>query len=248
MYKKTKSVLIALGLMMGTMSSSNAAMIELITNGGFETGDFTGWTTTDLATSSGQWHIDNGLVTPESGSATVGPASGNFYAVTDQSGPGTHALTQAFVVPEFTNSLLISFDMFMNNQASSVIVDPIGLDHTGVANQHARVDILTSTASLFSIDLADVVQNLVAPGADAGANPNRYTSYSFDIAGGFSAGTEYVLRFAETDNQLFFNQGVDNVSVIAKTNTTSVPGPASLGLFFMAFACMFSLKKIKAAR
>ena len=49
-----------------------------------------------------------------------------------------------------------------------------------------------------------------------------------DVAGGLvgGGGGTFVLRFAEVDNQLFFNQGVDNVSIEV------VPAPASamLGL------------------
>ena len=243
MIKKLRFV-VTLGLALFA-GSANAALIELITNGGFETGDFTGWTVTDQSGGIGSWFIDNADgTTPFSGSATVGPAGGSFYAVTDQSGPGTHVLEQSFTVPVGSTSLMLSFDMFMNDWNSvDPIVNPAGLDYTSYPNQHARVDIMTALASAFSISAADVVANLVAPGGDAGTDPNPYTSYLFDITGFVTAGSTSKLRFAEVDNQFFFNQGVDNVSLVA-----DVPEPATLALFGLGLAGLgFARKKRKSA-
>ncbi|MFN2513919.1 MAG: hypothetical protein ABR568_21190 [Pyrinomonadaceae bacterium] len=65
-------------------------------NGGFETGNFTGWTTPVIPGSSGSFLVRSGTALPLSGLTTVGPMSGTFYAVNDQTGPGTHALLQTF--------------------------------------------------------------------------------------------------------------------------------------------------------
>ena len=85
---------------MFAVSSGQAA--ELLVNGDFETGTFAGWTVTDLAGGTGTWFIDTpGTTTPSSGIATSaagGAPHGSFYAVTDQTGPGTHVLTQSFTV------------------------------------------------------------------------------------------------------------------------------------------------------
>ncbi|HXG25088.1 MAG TPA: PEP-CTERM sorting domain-containing protein [Chthonomonadales bacterium] len=58
-------------------------------------------------------------------------------------------------------------------------------------------------------------------------NPNPYTSYLFDITGLVGGGGTFKLRFAEVDNQFFFNQGVDNVSIFVHG---VVPEPGSLAL------------------
>lgn len=226
---------------------AGAAPIQLITNGGFETGTFAGWTVTDLAGGSGSWFIDdaNGT-TPLSGQSTMGPASGNFYAVTDQSGQGTHVLEQFFIVPVGATSVVLSFDMFMNDWDSGPIVNPVGLnDDTAGANQHARVDIMTALAEAFSTAALDIVASPVAPGVDAGADPNAYTPYLFDITALVTPGTTYKLRFGEVDNQSFFNQGVDNVSILA--DTAQVPEPASLALFGLGLAGLAAARRRKTA-
>ncbi len=228
---KRSQIALVFGLAL-TSGLANAAPIQLITNGDFETGTFFGWTVSDLAGGSGSWFIDdiNGT-TPVSGLSTVGPAAGSFYAVTDQTGPGTHVLEQSFTVPVGATSVLLSFDMFRNDWDSGPFVDPAGLTHLAGPNQHARVDIMTALASTFSTAVVDIVANLVTPGVDAGSDPNAYTPYLFDITGQVTGGTTYKLRFGEVDNQLFFNQGVDNVSILAQ-----IPEPASLALLGIGLA------------
>ncbi|MGI8957394.1 MAG: VPDSG-CTERM sorting domain-containing protein [Chthoniobacterales bacterium] len=187
---------------------------ELITNGGFETGDFTGWSLFDQAGGDGSFFVDNTTSTPISGSPTVGPAGGSFYAVSDQGGPGAHVLLQSFTINPGSTAIL-SFSMFVNDQSGvGPIVNPAGLDYTADPNQHARVDILAAGADPFSTNPADVLANFYL-NVDPFNNPNPYTDYSFDLTGLVGAGGTFLLRFAEVDNQFFLNQGVDNVSINA---------------------------------
>ena len=74
-------------------------------------------------------------------------------------------------------------------------------------------------------------QNFYA-GADAGSNPNPWTHYSFDVSSLVAAGGTYQVRFAMTDNQYFFNMGVDNVSVMAS------PEPGTLLLLAPALGAL----------
>ena len=210
---------------------AQAVSVELITNGGFETGTLAGWTVDDLAGGSGSFFIESASTTPLSGNFTAGPSSGVFYAVSDQSGPGTHALTQTFLVPGGATSVVLSFAMFVNDSDSGPIVDPIGLDHTGAANQHARVDLLLPGAPAFDTG-AFVLANLYT-GVD-GPPVTPYSPYVFDITPYVGGGGVFALRFAEVDNQLFLNQGVDDVSVIAEV----VPVPAALWLFGSALGLL----------
>ena len=213
-----------------TVSAIQVQAADLLTNGGFETGDFTGWTANTKTGSNGDLSVQSLMTGPHSGLSNAGPSAGQFFALSDQTNPGTYALTQAFTVASGTTSVIFKFDLFANNYANSTIVDPIGLDHTGPANQHVRVDLLTGTADAFDTG-AGVLGNFYL-GADAGSNPNPWTSYSFDLTSLAGAGGTYQIRFAEVDNQNFFNMGVDNVSI----NVAAVPEPGTYALMLAGLA------------
>jgi hypothetical protein len=214
---------------LATVASGN----NLFVNGGFETGDFTGWTASVEGGSQGSLFVQSGTGTPISGNSTVGPSSGNFYALTDQGGGGAYALTQSFTVGAGFNGVL-SFDLFANDYAGTTIVGP--LTHTGGAVEFATVDLLTGGADPFSTAPADVLQNFYS-GSDAGANPNPFTTYTFDISNILSAGGTFQIRFGEADNQFFFNMGIDNVSL------TATPEPATLFLFAPALVGLIGLRR-----
>jgi hypothetical protein len=223
--------------------AGTASATLLLTNGDFETGTPAGWTVTDLAGGSGSFFVSSDLTTPLSGFPTVGPAGGLFYAVSDQTGPGTHALSQSFTVAA-GSKVILAFDMFVNDWSDvGPIVDPCGLNHTCVPNQHARVDILAAGAGAFDTG-AGVLANFYL-GVDAGTDPNPYTHYSFDISSLVGVGGTFVLRFAEVDNQLFLNQGVDNVSIEA---TAPVPEPATAGLLGAGLLGLAAARRRRHAR
>lgn len=210
---------------------------ELITNGGFETGSLTGWFTANQTGGSGSFFVATGTLTPVSGNLTVGPANGNYYAVSDQSGPGSHVLYQPLTVPVGTLSATLSFDMFVNNydQGGVPFFNAAGLDYTVRPNQQARVDLLGGNASPFDTS-AGVIRNFYR-GAGTSADPGQYSHYSFDITSDLVPGESYLLRFAEVDNQSYLNQGVDNVSITA----TLAPEPASLTLLALGGLALLDL-------
>jgi PEP-CTERM motif-containing protein len=200
---------------------------ELITNGGFETGSFAAWTDSNIAGGSGNWFLSTpGAIAPFSGIPTApNGLGGAFYAVSDQTGPGTHSLTQPFTVPLGSISENLSFQMFVNDYDGGPFFGP--LDHTGLPVEFGTVDILAAGASPFSTAPADIVKNVYL-GADLplGSNPHPYSSYAVDLTPFLTPGATYQVRFAESDNSGFFNMGFDNVSI-----TSTVPEPAGLVLF-----------------
>lgn len=228
-----------------------AAASELITNGGFETGDFTGFTVSTQSGSAGSFSVDNDTMPPLSSglntAGTVGPASGSFYALTDQTEPGAYALTQSFTVLG-PSTATFSFDLFANNYNDEglPIVNPAGLDYTADPNQHARVDLLRAGADPFSTAPADVLANFYLGSDPNATNPNPYTSYSFDITPFVGSGGTYQVRFGEVDNEGFFNLGVDNISVNATAgNPAPVPEPGTMALMGVGLASLVAARRRK---
>jgi hypothetical protein len=212
-----------------TAAASFANASDVFINGGFETGDFTGWTTNIEGGSSGSLFVASGSTTPNSSHLTAGPASGSFYAVTDQSGGGAYALTQSFTVAP-GETVEVSFDLFANDYAGTTTFGP--LDYTAGPVEFATVDLLTGSANPFSMSPSDVLENFYS-GSDAGANPNPWTSYSFDITSLVGGGGTFQIRFGEADNENYFNLGIDNVSVdevAPEPATFFLLGPALGGL------------------
>jgi hypothetical protein len=207
---------------------------QLITNGAFETGTLSGWTVVDSAGSfgPGTWFASDTTTGPVSGFVDAGPASGQWFALSDQTGGGAHALLQSFVVAPDLASLTLSFDMFVNDWDGGPICPPGGSLECG------RVDILSSTADAFDTS-SGVVQSLYL-----GTDPNQgvsnpYTHYSFNLTD--LAPGAYQLRFAVWDNIYYFNMGVDNVSLEAS------PEPTSWVLFAIATTAFLGIARFRMA-
>ena len=165
--------------------------------------------------------------------STLGTAAnGAFYAVTDQTGPGTHVLLQSFVVPVNVVSMTLSFDLFVNDHSGVPTINPAGLDHTAIPNQHTRVDILTASAGAFSTSAGDVVSNHYL-GVDPGTNPHGFSTYSIGLSG-LTPAQPTSFGSAKRTTRLFLHMGVDNVSILAETSV--VPGPSGLILLATAIA------------
>lgn len=214
------AIIWAVGLATGAQAGN------ILINGDFETGNYAGWSVYTQAGSSGSVSIapNNGGASPLSSSPyRFNLAGGRFFSITDQNGPGSYSLIQGFTLAAAA-VVTIQFDMFANDQAGIVLSN--GRDYTGGPNQNAVVDLLWGGVDPFTDAASDIVAILYGPGADdLNGNPNLWTRYSKTMTLG--AGS-YMLRFAETDNQLFFQQGVDNVSV-------SIPEAATWALMVGGF-------------
>ncbi|MET0012554.1 MAG: PEP-CTERM sorting domain-containing protein [Sedimenticola sp.] len=216
--------------------SAGSAHANLITNGDFSAG-LSGWTITD-AGSGGTYADTVGTTTPYSGHTTsaLGGGSGT-YAVTDQGGGGYHILDQAFTVTA-GQRVTVAFDLFANDYSNRGPIDCGVISYTSGPCQYAMVDIITAGASSTSRLVSDIVATLLLPFVDAGTDPNPFTNYSFDVSSYVASGGTYRLRFTQVDNQLYFNMGVDNVSV-------NVPEPATIALLGLGLASFGFRRKIK---
>jgi hypothetical protein len=205
---------------MFALASTANADVQLIGDGGFETPGLPApWVVTSSAGSGGSWFQDTQDYTPLTGNPTVGPDSGTGYAVTDQFGPGTNALSQDYTVPVGTTSLTLTFDMIINDWAPST-----GSESMSVLILGAGGDPVTGTGTLlFSGD------TLVT-----GGEPNPYVAYDYSITG-YAPGSTYILGFRESDTMYNMNVGLDNVSLDA---AAVVPEPSSVALLLGALAAI----------
>ena len=207
----------------GSVVSTGA---QLIKNGGFEDngGSFTSWTHVNESGGSGDWYIQSGTSSPISGFQVPPPPGPTHAAMTDTFGPGSHVLYQDFTIPVDVTSGTLSFNQFIGNRAGAFYT-PASLDFNGPPNQQARVDIIKTSANVFSVAPSDVLLNIyqTKPGDPlvSGYTPQTTDLSSFLVT---HAGQTVRLRFAEVDNQLFFQFGIDDVSLTVKETGSVASG------------------------
>src|SRR5262249_52027099 len=159
------------------------------------------------------WFIQTGTVSPISGFPVPPPPGPPNAAMTDQGGPGSHVLYQDFTVPFGVTGASLTFDRFIGNRDGGFFT-PDTLDFSVSPNQQARVDLITTTANPFSVAPGDVLLNVfrTQPGDPL---VSGYTTQVTDLTAFLQAheGQTLRLRFAEVDNQLFFQFGVDRVNL-----------------------------------
>jgi hypothetical protein len=199
--------------LMAACGNGGSSWTELLTNGGFETGDLTGWTVAYLPGAAGNISVLAATVAPSSGSSVAGPGEGTYYALFDQDENFAGALFQLFTVPDGDNEITLAFDMFVLDLSGDGPLDAGVIAYSGVAdNQHTRVDILSSVAGTFDTG-GGVIENLYL-NVDGDAPILPYISYTVDLSPYLNEGETYMLRFAESSNYGFYmNTGIDNVSI-----------------------------------
>jgi hypothetical protein len=236
------------------LGSAQAGAAQLITNGGFEadaaaTYAPSGWIVSELG-GLGAVSADNagGGLSPASGWASAGAASGSYFGSIDAYTLGAWSLAQTFSTSAVSKATL-SFQMFINDQSDEghAIVGS-NLDWSGASDlYYARVDILKAGADTFATG-TDVVKSLYIGGATGrkyGSQSNSYLSYSFDLSDVLAAGGEYTLRFAVVNNiPAQMQLGVDNVSLQV---TTAVPEPQSYALMLAGLGVVGAIARRRRA-
>ncbi|HEX3601183.1 MAG TPA: proprotein convertase P-domain-containing protein, partial [Lacipirellulaceae bacterium] len=189
------------------------AATNLIANGGFETGDFGGWTLENSG--SGTFVVNNGSVFPTSGDGASVPFDGAFSALTDQSGPGTHSIYQDVAVPVGSHLTLNWVDR-IHNLAGSFIPP---LQQYRVEFRDAGNNVI---ATPFSTQLGDL-------------SVQDWTPRSVDLSA--YAGQTIRIAFVEEDNFGYFNLGLDDVAITSSNGVSTIsvmvhPGESVGGVQF----------------
>jgi hypothetical protein len=203
----TRNLRVAIAGLVAAAVVTGAAGAATVANGDFESGDLAGWTVSNLG--SGDWFNYTGMVAPLSGHAIAAPPQGTRAATSAQTGPGSHILYQD-VALEADHDHMLSFVLYYANWAGAFF-SPGTLDpFLGQANQQYRVDIVKPTAPVDSLAAGDVLLNVFAtsPGDSLTLAP---TPISADLSQ--FEGQTVRIRFAQVDNQLFFQGSVDAVAI-----------------------------------
>jgi hypothetical protein len=182
--------------------------------------------------------------TDGSGATVAAPPEGTMAAMTDQSGPSSNVLYQCVDIPADATSAGLSFQLYLNNDdddfhphatlnydlggqkalGSGREYVVLGGNGDPTANQQFRADIVAPAeleSDTFTVTvLENVYQTLAGDPTESG-----YDLITADLSA--YTGQSICIRFAEVDNQTFFNAGIDDVELIVDQPDEPTTGPLS---------------------
>ncbi len=194
-----------------TCKDSSGPILQLVQNGGFESGDFTGWIVDDAG--AGAFTVTSDTTGFASGVDILAPPESTFAAVTLQTGPTSNVLYQDVALPAGKRATFRAVVYLVNTHTDYVIAPTEGLSESGVEpNQQFRVDIMNPSAGVRDVG-AGVLRNLyqTMPGDPL---TSGYVRLSADLTA--FAGQTVRIRFAQVDNQFYQHAAVDSVRVTAQ--------------------------------
>ncbi len=206
---------------MASLAVAAPASAATVVNGDFEAGDLSGWT--QNASPSGSWANYTGTTNPVNGRPVSAPPQGDRAAAAGQNSQGTRILYQDIAL-EAGQSHTLDLQAYYEN-FHSALVSPDTLA-TNVPNQQYRIDVLSTTAAVDSVDPADILTTVfrTQPGDANSRAPFALTS---DLSA--FAGQTVRLRIAEVDNQFYFSTGVDDVRIVSVPLLTAAPDTLAFG-------------------
>jgi hypothetical protein len=211
------------GLMLAAASAAalmlllpGSALAASVANGNFETGNLSGWTVVNSG--NGNWFAYSGTSAPLSGLLIAAPPQGTFAATSDQTGPGSHILYQDIALePAFNHTL--TFTLYYRNWAGAFFTPNSLSESVPVPNEQFRVDIIKPSAPVDSVAAGDILTSVFQTHV---LDPLALapTSMSVDLTP--FAGQTVRLRFAEVDNQSFFQASLDGVQIVSTPRVIQV--------------------------
>lgn len=220
---------------LSSLTSAYAGPVQLVTNGGFETGDFTSWTAVSNGGSDGcgsnLWVVNN---TGTHGCSNIGnivaaPISGTYAAFNTFDGDiVNYTLSQQITVPGSITAATLSF------------MNEFNMGYSG--------DLRTFNVGFYDEAGTTLLGNVFTqqPGTNA---KQAWTQQTVDVKALLTshAGNTLTLRFTQIIPQSFTGPagfGLDNVSLTA--DVSEVPEPSSialLGLGMLGFVSLFRKRK-----
>ncbi len=186
--------------------------VEYLANGGFETGDFTGWFT---PVTNSPFVIDDGTVNPPSGDTPTIPYAGEYTVLADEAPLAVSSICQTVTLPA-NGAITLSWVDRIHN---------FNFDFD--TNQQFRVEIRDTNGVVLQTVFA------TQPGDTLIAD---WTQRSADLSA--FAGRTVCVAFVVNAGEYYLDVGLDNVSVKYSTlppptysvyyGTNPVPGPGQL--------------------
>ena len=154
--------------------------VEEIVNGGFETGDFTGWLI--AGATNGGFAINDGTFLPQSGDGLTPPYSGKFSAVAASSPPALSILYQDLILPTNSSCITLSWVDRIRNFAGSF-----------ATNQQFRVELQdTNSATLVTLYASQPADPPLADWTQRRADVSAYAGQTVRIAFIVNASVSYL--------------------------------------------------------
>lgn len=232
---RISSCLVAAGLMLSA-GGVEASVVNLIVNGGFETGSLAGWTAVSSNADTGG--CNSGWTVSGFGAATGCSGVSNplgskaAYQSFDGYGPKTRTLSQSFVVPELGSALLQFWDSYSFNIVLGKEL-PRSLD-----------------VNIVSGGVTENVFHFLSP-VGFGTGYSAFTLQSVDLTDVLfkHVGETVQLAFVTTIPETFSGPaglGLDNISLNLTEPVAKIPEPASLGLLGLGLAGLSLIRRRKA--
>jgi hypothetical protein len=242
---------IASVVVLGAMLVPNGAGAATVVNGDFESGTLAGWNL-HRVTGAGSWFAYKDTDAPigrkrkpQPADPVQAPPEGAYAAITDEANPDTLILYQDIALEAgFSHrlSLLAYYDSY--DPIAAPTPDTLSVDDAVLGkqkNQQYRIDVISPTAPLESLDPADILRTLLVtkPGDAQEMGPTRLSANLSAFAG-----KTVRLRIANAVHEEVFNAGVDAVSL-----STAPPGQSvSGGRGSRRDPILFSFGRVKANR
>lgn len=186
---------------------------ELLINGDFATGDFTGWQV-EQQNEDGTWYIYQGSTTPSSDYTFYSPPT-PYAATADEENPSSMVLYQDIVLPSHSKNILsyqfaYKYPLTPSGIREFVQASSLNSDFPP-KNQQLRIDLMKVNSDPFSVDPQDILQTFFTTPTGFEPFEQGYVFVEFDISQ--FAGQHVRIRFACADNQFILNLGIANVSI-----------------------------------